>query len=165
MDGGKEFGMSVGLLNIWVSEETATIRRRAVVLSDFLLPLLIGSGEDDPNRVAFCNVIRVFSKDYPLLLGSLAKVIGSALEQSVYPDYEDTMRIWSRIGKDSTPPNDRFGRALVLVDGLRRVYATGRSDMLLPFFTRWYPAITLADMDLLLTSLFRVFYIQYTFTI
>ena len=157
--------MSVGLLDSWVYGQTATIRKRAVVIGCFLLPLTVGTGENDPNRVAFCDSLRVIAKDYLTLVDNLARVLARIPEQSIYPDYKAVMSIWRRIGKDSTAPNDYYARARVLVDGLRRVYDLGNSDRLLAFFKPYYSSMTLADLDLLLTDLFRVFYTQYAFLI
>lgn len=157
--------MSLGLVDVFVYDKTATIRKRAVVVGCFLLPYVIGTGDDDSNRVAFCDLLRVIAKDYPTLVDCLGRVLGSIPEQSIYPDYEAVMSIWRRLGKDSTAPNDYYARARVLVDGLRRVYDLGNSDRLLAFFKPYYSSITLADLDLLLTDLFRVFYTQYAFLI
>lgn len=157
--------MSFGVLDVRVYDSAVTIRKRAVFMAEFLLPFMVGRGENDSDCVAFCDLLRLIAKDYPILVGHLGTLLARVPEQSVYPDYKTVMQIWQRIGRDSTAPNDHYAKARVLVDSLRRIYDVGNSDLLLPFFKPWYSSMTLADLDLLLTDLFRVFYTQYAFLI
>ena len=157
--------MIIEMYDVLARGKTATELKRAKCVSHILLPRFIGTGDNDPRRVAFCDLLRVIARDYRDLVLSLILALESIPEQSVYPSYADTMRIWRRIGKDSIPPNDHFGRACVLVDGLRRVYENGDALRLFNLFLECLPGLTLEDLDLLLTDLFRVFYIQYTFTL
>lgn len=154
--------MSVGVLSVSVSDRSLSPLKRAKIVSNSLLPMFFGTGESDPRRVAFCDLLRIFSKDYVRYVQSLMIVLLPVAEQSVYPDYTETMLIINRL-VEVKPANDRFGKARVLVDGLRRVYDAGNLEGLLTCFRFWQPDLTLDDLSLLLRDLFRVFYIHFAF--